>query len=204
MRARILTAAGIAAAVILGSTGCTFLSRQATTISYDAADQVSVNLGDVQLRGLLVLGEEGSDAVQLTLVAINDSDVEVTLHYSYDDTDGGNVDKTLVLQPNSTQRYGFGDHEQILLDNAAFTIGGNIEIYFQAGSAAGVLKAVPVLNSADWHQYEDLAPIVIVPTEPSTIVDENGDPIVEPTDEPTTEAPTEETTTEEHEGDADH
>lgn len=196
MKARILTAAGIAAAVIIGSTGCTFISRQATTIQYDAADQVSAHLGDVQLRGLLVIADEEGNG-QLLLVAVNDSATTRTLSIQYTLDDGTRTAQTLTLAPHQTTSYGFGDSgDQLLLTGVTATLGTNLEIYFQAGDVSGVMKHVPVLGT-DWEQYADLAPVLPIP---ETEVPVDGGTVDEGAETPTTEEPT----TEEPAEDADH
>ncbi len=51
---RLATASAIAAALLVGTTGCSFVSPVATQRAYQPADGININLGDIKVRNLRV------------------------------------------------------------------------------------------------------------------------------------------------------
>lgn len=51
---RIASATAIAAAILVGTTGCSFFSPVATQQAYQPADGININLGDIKVRNLRV------------------------------------------------------------------------------------------------------------------------------------------------------
>ena len=58
----------LAGALIVGTAGCTFVSRQATLIQYDPSDGVGANVGNVQVRNVIgLIGEDGAISLLVTM-----------------------------------------------------------------------------------------------------------------------------------------
>ena len=57
-RTRRLAAVGLAAAALLGATGCSAINPQATTVEYAPSDGIIANVGDAQVRNLLLVSSE--------------------------------------------------------------------------------------------------------------------------------------------------
>ena len=64
MKPRLIASLAIGALVVLGTTGCSMISTQATTITYSAAEGVNVHgAGPLEVRNaLIVANEDGSEA----------------------------------------------------------------------------------------------------------------------------------------------
>lgn len=55
---RRMAAASIAAAALVGATGCSAINEQATTIAYSASDGIIHDIGDVDFRHIAFIGAE--------------------------------------------------------------------------------------------------------------------------------------------------
>ena len=61
----------LASALVFGTTGCTFITSQATLNQYDPSDGISGRVGDLQLRNVLAIEGEDGKAVSLLLTVVN-------------------------------------------------------------------------------------------------------------------------------------
>ena len=59
MKVRIVVAAALALGVAFGTAGCNLIQPQATTTPYDASDGVGINVGDLSLRNLMIISDNG-------------------------------------------------------------------------------------------------------------------------------------------------
>ena len=57
-RTRRIAAVGLAAAALLGATGCSAINPQATTIEYAPSDGIIANVGNAQVRNLLLISSD--------------------------------------------------------------------------------------------------------------------------------------------------
>jgi hypothetical protein len=87
VKARLAASAVLAIGVVLGASGCSMLTYQATTEHYDASDGVSVDVGDLDLRNVLVVSEDGRDG-SLVLTVINNGDKDAELGVQVGDSGG--------------------------------------------------------------------------------------------------------------------
>jgi hypothetical protein len=134
------------------------ITYQATTERYDPSDGVSANVGDLDLRNVLVISDDGDDG-NLIMTAVNngDDDVELTVEY------GGREAQTIDIEAGTTVTVGVDDIEGIdvlepvLLEGIDADPGSLLPVYFQYGSAEGIEVQVPVLDSR-LPEYSDLAP----------------------------------------------
>lgn len=163
VRSRIAASVALAAAVMLGATGCNMMSPQDTTIDYDPSDGVSVELGPVEVRNLLVISDDAGLG-NLVFVAVNNQQADATLNLEYRDADGARVSRQVELASGLNQ-FGFGEHEQILLEGLSARAGENLELYLQSGAVEGVERMVPVLNNL-LGEYEQLLPTLPPVVEP--------------------------------------
>ncbi|MCD2444251.1 DNA modification methylase [Agromyces sp. SYSU K20354] len=154
-----MASAALALGIALGASGCAMLTYQATTEPYDASDGVAADVGDLDLRNILVVSDDGDEGnLVLTVVNNGEDDVELDVQLvSSGDT------QTIEVAAGSTVGLGAADVEgidvldPILLEGIDTQPGGLVDIYFQYGSAEGIEIGVPVLDSS-LPEYSDLAP----------------------------------------------
>ena len=136
------------------------LTYQATTEHYDASDGVSVDVGNLDLRNILIVSEDGADGnLVMTVVNNGDEDVELGVQFG----EGGGDVQFVDVEAGGTVAFGVDDSESIdvleplLLENIDTQPGSLLPMYFQYGDAEGIEKQVPVLDSR-LPEYADLAP----------------------------------------------
>ena len=156
MKVRIVAAAVLAVGVALGTAGCNLIQPQATTTPYDASDGVGVNVGDLSLRNLMIISDNGETG-NLLLSAVNATGVDEELHIGF--VSGGTiVDGHLEVPSNDKipTSWGAGSEDRIILGGINTIPGGLLEVAFEAnGETKTVL--VPVLTSAQ-PEYKGLEP----------------------------------------------
>jgi hypothetical protein len=160
VRRRIAVAAVLAIGLILGTTGCTFFSPQATLIKYDPSDGVSLNLGKLQVRNAFVISPKGTDA-NLVGVFINSGSADIAVKLQFTTHTGG-VAKTITL-PSVTLKagqvvsYGNPGVKQVVFRGADVKAGSLLKIFVQYGSVSGQNLLLPVLNGTQ-AAYQHLGP----------------------------------------------
>lgn len=140
MKVRVFVAAAIAVGVALGTTGCNLIQPQATTKQYAASDGINVNVGDLALRNLVVLSNDGKTG-SLMMDSVNLATPQA-LHIEYTGAD------VHAVVPFSTQPTAFGTASgtKIILTNIATQPGAMIQLKFSVGSKS-TTTLVPVLNT---------------------------------------------------------
>jgi hypothetical protein len=129
------------------------LTYQATTEHYDASDGVSVNVGDLDVRNILVVSDDGEDGnLVLTVVNTGEDDAELGVQVG----EGGSEPLIIEVEAGATVSLG-GDEEPLLLEGIDTQPGALLPLYFQYGTAEGIEKLVPVLDGR-LPEYADLAP----------------------------------------------
>jgi hypothetical protein len=182
VRRRATLAAALAGALMLATTGCTFVAEIATLEEYDPSDGVGTTVGDVRVMNMLAITEDGSRA-SLVFAATNSSDDNVRLNVSL--TEGGAAQQ-VQLPANEFTSVGTGG-EQLVLEGIDVTPGQLLPVYVQYGDEAGSLLNVPVLDPA-LPEYAALVPSPTPTPEPTpepTPVPTGG-PTAEPQPQPTT------------------
>ncbi|MFF2372669.1 hypothetical protein [Agromyces sp. NPDC058110] len=149
MKARLAASAVLALGLAVGATGCSMITYQATTEHYDASDGVSVTVGDLDLRNILVVSEDGEDG-NLVMTVVNTGDRDQTL-----EIEAGSATQELEVEAGSTLVLGDGENEPVLLEGIDAEVGGLTPIFFQYASEEGIEKQVPVLDD---RLYPGLAP----------------------------------------------
>jgi len=130
------------------------LTYQATTEHYDASDGVSANVGDLDLRNVLVVSEDGADG-NLVMTVVNTGEDDATLGVQFGEGGGDVIE--VEVEAGQTLVLGSDEDEPVLLEGIDAEVGGLLPMYFQYGDAEGVEKQVPVLD-ARLPEYADLAP----------------------------------------------
>jgi hypothetical protein len=154
VKARLAASAALALGIVVGASGCSMITYQATTEAYDASDGVSANSGVLDLRNILVIMEEGADEGSLVFTVSNtgDEDLELTV----EPVDGGEP-VTLEVAAHEQIVLGGDDEEPLLLEGIDAEPGGLIDLYFHSDGAEGVEVGVPVLDGR-LPEYRTLVP----------------------------------------------
>jgi hypothetical protein len=153
VKARLAASAVLAVGLVLGASGCSMLTYQATTEHYDPSDGVSADVGELDLRNILVVSEDGEDGnLVMTVVNTGDEDAELGVQVG----EGGGQTLIVEVEAGATVSLG-GDEEPLLLEGIDTQPGSLVPIFFQYGSAEGIEKLVPVLDGR-LPEYSDLTP----------------------------------------------
>jgi hypothetical protein len=153
VKARLAASAVLAVGLVLGASGCSMLTYQATTEHYDPSDGVSADVGDLDLRNILVVSEDGEDGnLVMTVVNTGEEDAELGVQVG----EGGGETLIVEVEAGATVSLG-GDEEPLLLEGIDTEPGSLVPIFFQYGSAEGIEKLVPVLDGR-LPEYADLTP----------------------------------------------
>ena len=156
MKVRITVSALLAIALSLGASGCNLIQPQATTRMYDASDGISANVGDLQLRNLILISNDGKSA-SLLMAAVNTtgSNVKLSMQFlSKGALVSGQID---VPSSNSATSWGSATANKIIFDGIDTTPGSMLQVYFQYGDADGKTALIPVLTSKQ-AEYKGLQP----------------------------------------------
>ena len=156
MKVRVVVAAALAVGVAFGTAGCNLIQPQATRHAYDPSDGVSVNVGDLQLRNLTIISDNGQTG-NFLLSAANSTGEDVKLGIGF--VSGGQIIGGTVEVPSNDKTptsWGAKEEDRILLGGINTQPGGLLEVAFEVnGDVKSVL--VPVLTAAQ-PEYEGLAP----------------------------------------------
>ena len=142
---RLAVSVAVAAALAVGTTGCTLLAPTATKIQYDPADGVSVNLGDVLIRDAKVVPNADGSLVSLAFTAINDSGTATPLNVSY--TTASGVEHGSVTLPTGITNFPGTAGELTVSDPADAALGSLYTVAFEAHGSDTVPAQLPVLDA---------------------------------------------------------
>ena len=156
MKPRLIASLAIGALVVLGTTGCSMISTQATTITYSAAEGVNVHgAGPLEVRNALIVANEDGSEGNFVAAIVNQTDKAQTLRIQFGEGPD-TIDHAIRVGANSVVSLGTEDTEPILIKGLDTLPGADIAGYFQSGDAEGTLVSVPVLDG----ELEYLAPLV--------------------------------------------
>ena len=159
MKSRLLASLALAAAAVVGLTGCTFMTPQSTTIEYSPADGVNVDgSAPLEVRNAVVVANPEGTAGNLIAAVVNPTGEALTLRM---EVGQARVPAMLRVPANSVVSLGAQGEPPLELERFEGAPGTNVEIYFQSGDVNGVSTAVPVVDGS-LPYYADLAPQPIV------------------------------------------
>ncbi|MGN8026528.1 DNA modification methylase [Microbacterium sp. 22242] len=172
MKSRLAASIALSALVIVGATGCSMISPQATTIDYSASDGANVpKSGPIEVRNAFVVVDEDGTTGNLVAGLVNTTSSAATIHITVGDSAGQSVrvpaQKAVSLGGEETQPLRF--------EGLDAKPGTTVSVYFQSGDAAGISYELPVLDGT-LPYYSKLVPSdQPTPTKPGVA------PAVEPT-----------------------
>lgn len=157
LRTRRLIAIGaLAATAALGTTGCSMISPQATTIQYSAAEGVNIyDNGPLDVRNAYIVATDDGAEGNFVAAIVNDTDEAHTLRIEIGE--GGGTEQLSVRVPaRTTISLGAEGEDPLLVEGLDTPPGADVPGYFQSGEGEGALISVPVLDGA----LPYLAPLV--------------------------------------------
>lgn len=155
MKSRLVASAAISALVLLGATGCTFISPQSTTIEYSASDGVNIadSDGPLDVRNAFVVATEDGSVGNFVAAVVNPTLDKATLTI----TVAGLEPIEVPVAAGETISFGSEEKEPLRIDDLDTRPGATVEIHFQSGDGAGTKADVPVLDGT-LPYYADLVP----------------------------------------------
>ena len=153
-----MASAILAAALVIGTTGCTFITQQATLIPYSPSDGIDANLGDIKLRNVIALMSDDGLVASLLVTIVNDGDVRANVRMQTVTATGEEVRFVKTVPANSVVSFGNSvDEEQLIVSMPDAIAGGLLPVYVQHGAVPGTEMLVPALSAFEEH-YQDLKP----------------------------------------------
>lgn len=162
MKARRAASIALAAALLIGTSACTLVSVNGTLKHYEPSDGTATTIGDLKLRNVLGISEDGED-VALVLSIINGGSEDGAVVFQYEDENGDKQELTVAIDPNSTTTVGHTEEEQLVLRGVGATVGGLLPVYvtFTDGKTKKVSQGkqiyVPILDGST-VEYGPLLP----------------------------------------------
>ena len=155
MKARLAASVALAAALLIGTSACTLVSVNGTLKPYQPSDGAGVTVGDLKVRNILGLSEDGKD-VALVFSIVNEGDSDASVKLQYTDGDGDKQDIKLEVDAGESLAVGHTADDQLVLRDVDVTVGALLDVYFSYDSN-GKSVAVPVLDGTQL-EYTDLLP----------------------------------------------
>lgn len=163
-------AAGLVAAALLGATGCSLVSEQATTKPYVAGDGINADIGPLDLRNILLIAPaEGKPGTLLgTVFNTSDSDVQLTIK-------GDSETVTITVAGDDKFVFEDKDTENGTLQGISEIPGSLVDLPMTVNSETVEVK-IPVLDGT-FERYREFVPGGYTPpAEPtSPAVEEEGE-----------------------------
>lgn len=143
MKSRIVASAALSALVLLGATGCTFITPQATKTEYAAADGVNVpaSAGPVDVRNALIVATEDGEVGNFVAALVNPTDEKATITISIEGSD-----PFVVTVPAGDSISLGANADPLRITDLGVKPGATVEMHFQSGDATGAKTQVPVLD----------------------------------------------------------
>ncbi|MGX1792950.1 DNA modification methylase [Microbacterium sp. NPDC055312] len=150
---RLVAVIALGSALALGTTGCTFITHQATTNPYPASDGVPFDEtgGDVVARNVFVVTTEDGEVGNLVGAFINEGSKSSTV-----DIDVAGEQLTLRVPSEDRVSLG-GDKMPLRIENLGVKPGATVEVLIVSGDGEAIPAQVPVLDGS-LDEYADLVP----------------------------------------------
>ncbi|WP_404438114.1 DNA modification methylase [Microbacterium aerolatum] len=155
MKSRLVASAAVSALVLLGATGCTFITPQSTEIQYSASDGINIpdSDGPLQIRNAMIIATEDGSTGNLVAAIVNPTKQAEVLTVELE----GAEPLTVRVGAGDTLSLG-ANAEPLRIDDLNTMPGATVEVYFQSGDATGSAAELPVLDGT-LPYYSDLVPV---------------------------------------------
>lgn len=137
----VLVAAALVA--VVGLSGCQVMSPIQTNVPYQPGDGVAVDLGEVQIRNLVVVSSAKGEVGTLSGMVVNQGDSRVTITFA---TGADGISASAVAPADSQTRLsGVQGGGAVSLSAIAAAPGGIVKIMISTPASGGSEVSVPVL-----------------------------------------------------------
>ncbi len=162
--ARVLTGAAISVAV-LALSGCQLASPIQTNVPYQPADGVAVDLGDVQVRGLVIVTDAKGGVGTLSGLVVNNSAGPVTVTFA---TGPGALASARAIIPASTatRLSGVEGVTPVTIPSIPASPGDMVSVVVSTPDAGAPVVSVPVLLPTGYYSSITPPPGQTTPPEP--------------------------------------
>lgn len=161
MKSRLLASLAIGAAVVIGTTGCSMLAPQGTTVQYSPSDGLNVpnTAGPLLVRNALIVANKDGSKGNLVAAIVNDTDSSAVLNIEVGEGTAA-VTKTVRVPAGVTKSLGGESVEGVenlegvdplLITGLEMRPGSTVSVYFQSGDGQGARVALPVLDGTLAH-----------------------------------------------------
>ncbi len=155
MRTRLAASAVLVALLTVGTTGCTFITPQATTQNYEPSDGIGTTLGDIKVNNALLVTADGDNAA-LIVSLHNSSEYGEQVTIQYENSDHAKVNESVFVNSDSVVSLGASGPSKVVLTGIDTKAGSLFPVFFQYDDVSGKQLWLPVL--APEGAYADLAP----------------------------------------------
>ncbi|QNA93287.1 MULTISPECIES: DNA modification methylase [unclassified Microbacterium] len=164
MKSRLVASAALSAIVLLGATGCTFITPQSTKTEYAASDGVNISDADgpIDVRNALIIANDDGTIGNFIAGIVNPTEESATLTIAL----AGSEPFSITVPGGGTVSLG-ADEEPLRILDLDTKPGATVEMHFQSGDSTGVKAEVPVLDGS-LPYYSDLVPSESVRTSTPT------------------------------------
>ena len=161
MKNRWAAATALAAALILGTTGCTFSAEIATQKDYDPSDGVSTEFGELSVFNAMLIGED-PESLNLVATVFNPTDSVRRVEVQWF-VDGERVTESIFAEASGLTSIGGPDQPSVIISGLDVALGGLAPLYFSTNTGSVSELLVPTLRG-DLEEYGEYTPeFVVVP-----------------------------------------
>ena len=150
-RTRTAAAAGVIALSLLGATGCSAVNDQATTLEYSPSDGIVQDIGELELRNIVVVSDGDGKPGRLMGTAANASSAPINFELSI-----GGTDLSWNIPAGGKVVYDDAPQSEVLIESVNVIPGTGIRAEATAGSETATLN-LPVVDGQVSY-YRDYLP----------------------------------------------
>ncbi|MBD8044694.1 hypothetical protein H9638_12830 [Arthrobacter sp. Sa2BUA2] len=161
-RTRTAAAAGVIALSLLGATGCSAVNDQATTLEYSPSDGIVQDLGDLQLRNIVLVSDGDGDPGRLLGTVANTSSEPINLELSI-----GGSDLSWNIPAGGKVIYDDAPQSEVLVASVNVIPGTGIRAEATAASETATLN-IPVVDGQVSYYQDYLPTAEATPTSEAT------------------------------------
>ncbi|MET4542319.1 hypothetical protein ABIE37_004124 [Arthrobacter bambusae] len=164
-RGKLAIAAAAIGVGLLSVTGCGFVNAQQTTHQYSASDGIKADLGQLQLRNILIVASGENEPGRVIGAVFNQSGTDATLTVS-----GANGAQTEIPVKANSETLLNDTTDAAILSTAGVIPGGLTPVTIRSGSDSATIN-VPVVDGtlAEYTKYLPTTPTpTATPTSTST------------------------------------
>lgn len=156
MKIRIASSVALAAALMLGATGCSLIAPQGTLKPYAPSDGIDVTVESVEVRNILLIADETGENFNVVFGAVNRTGEPQSLAISFSG-EGSQQARAEFTVPTGNTLFGNPDGEEtpVLVSIPGLQPGATVTAYFQVPGASEVEREVPVLDGTleEYRKY---------------------------------------------------